>query len=574
MVFGPNILSRGYWPWISAKVHGCWLRLSGWLWAGLLLGALLPGPGASQVRYWIFLRDKPEALSFRPSDSWLSPEAWMRRLQVGSYPLWSEEDAPLSPHYLQALAALGIRPVVQSRWFNAVSAALTDEQRAAVERLPFVEAVRPVARIAPPDPLEYRPLAPPPPVAFGLEYGPSRAQLALCGVPRLHELGLSGRGVRIGFLDAGFALEGHPAFRALLAEGRLKGQRDFVEGDEDVSNTPTHGTAVVSIAVGFDPGRLIGPAYGAEIVLARTEDVTSETLQEEDFWVAGLEWLEAQGVRLVNSSLGYTTFDGGIGDHTYRDLDGRSTLVTRAANRAAARSVLVINAAGNEGARSWRYVVAPADGDSVLAVGAVQANGLLASFSSRGPTYDGRIKPDVCAMGVGVVLATPNGGYAQGSGTSFAAPIVTGLLALVLERFPTLRPGDLLKLARRSGTRAQEPDNDYGYGVLDGVRLLDQARAFVALPGEGQGPLGKPYPHPFREGVWVPVAVSGPLRAEVFSPLGQRIRILEALGLGSGALLYWDGRTESGMPASAGVYVLRLQFEGRLFCSTLVKIGS
>ncbi|MCS7083069.1 MAG: S8 family serine peptidase [Rhodothermia bacterium] len=554
-----------------------------WGFWSLLAVLWVAQPLWGQTRYWIFFQDKPETLSGSASADlrWLTPEALARRLQAGEGPLWSEEDLPVSSQYVRALQAIGVEPVAQSRWFNAVSAVLSEAQRAQVERLPFVRAVRPVARFVRPDPVELRPLpeeALPKGLsrgATGLDYGPSWAQLALSNVFRLHAQGLSGRGVRIGFLDAGFEVRTSPAFRALLAEGRLKGARDFVEGDADVSNTPSHGTAVLSVAVGYHPGRLIGPAYGAEVLLARTEDVSSETRQEEDFWVAGLEWLEAQGARLVNSSLGYTTFDGGIGDYSYTHMDGRTTLVTRAAQRAASRGVLVINAAGNEGARPWRYIVAPADGDSVIAVGAVRADSSLAPFSSRGPTYDGRIKPDVCALGVGVVLATPSGGYAQGSGTSFAAPIVTGILALLLERSPGLRPRELIALVRRSAHLADRPNNDYGYGILDAARLLAQATALSAeAPLEPEEELGAPYPHPFQRGVWIPLRSAGSVRAEVFSLTGERLRRLEQpTALGSEAALYWDGRAADGRPVAPGLYLLRVSIDGRVSWRKLLKAG-
>jgi len=316
-----------------------------------------------------------------------------------------------------------------------------------------------------------------------LDYGFSYQQNALIRVPEVHNLGIDGTGVRIGMLDTGFRYQLNEAFRRL----RVVAEFDFINGDsvtsnqegQDAANQDLHGTETLSVIGGFCPGRLIGPAFGAEYVLAKTEYVPTETPVEEDFWVAGIEWLEAKGVDVVSSSLGYLDW------YSYQDMDGNTAVTTRAADIAVSKGVVVVNSAGNEGNSSWHYIIAPADGDSVIAVGAVDGNGVLASFSSRGPTADGRIKPDVVAMGAGVYMAGPVHAtdFRVGSGTSFSCPLVAGVAALILAAHPHLTPMQVAEALRQTADRARNPGNDYGWGLIDAWKaLLYHGPAFTPQP--------------------------------------------------------------------------------------------
>jgi len=393
-------------------------------------------------------------------------------------------DVQVDPRHLAELRRAGIRPLSESRWLNAVSAELTREQVALLRSAPYVRAVRPVARarLVPPHVLDA------PPGRFGwvsesgLDYGLSSNQNLLINVPAVHELGLHGEGVVIGMLDTGFRFRQHEAF----AEIRVIAERDFIHGDDSTENEPdkgdvpsqdSHGTETLAVAGGYRPGKLVGPAFRATFVLAKTEWVPDETHVEEDNWVAGLEWLESMGADVVSSSLGYFSGFSDGNDYSFGDLDGRTAITSRAAEMAAARGVVIVNSAGNSGAPLVPGVGTlgtPADSAFVVAVGALFPSGTLASFSSRGPTADGRIKPDVMAQGAAVATVGPSSRdvYLYLNGTSFSCPQVAAVAALVLQAHPRLSPDAVLEALRATADRAASPDNDFGWGTVDALSAV------------------------------------------------------------------------------------------------------
>jgi subtilisin family serine protease len=492
------------------------------------LALLLAGPGAlaqpdaAPVKYWVFFADK------LAGDGWgedramapavVTPRALERRRLRSSPARPSRLDLPVAAPSVERLRAIGIEPVVTSRWFNAVSARLTAEQADAVRALSFVRDVRPVGRLAP------RRAAPASPVV--IDYGPSQLQLDVINARAAIEAGYDGSGVVVGFLDTTFDF-GHPAF----ATTEVLGQEDFT-GQPQGS---THGLAVASVAVGFDEGALVGPGFGAAVLAATTEYAPTETHQEEDFFVAGMEWLEAGGADVVNVSLGYSTFDAGEGDYTYDDMDGNTTLVTQAADIAASLGLVVVTSAGNEGDDDWFYVTAPADADSVIAVGAIRADSTRSPFSSHGPTADGRTKPDVVALGSGVVIARADGGYGSGSGTSFSAPAVSGVVAQILQANPALDPIAVRDVLRATASQADGPDNDLGWGVVDAATAVQQA---LALAADGPAPA----PETAAEAFLYPTVVlrdrraltmelrgiggAGPVALRLYDVLGRRVAVL------------------------------------------------
>lgn len=280
-------------------------------------------------------------------------------------------------------------------------------------------------------------------------------------------------------LDTGFR-KSHQAFR----NARLLAEWDFVNGDGDVQQdlsdpndySDAHGTGTWSVLGGFSPGQLFGPAYGADFLLAKTETTSFERPIEEDYWVAGIEWAESLGAEVISSSLGYTDW------YTFADMDGRTAVTTRAADRAVSLGVVVVNAAGNERDEPWGHIIAPADGFGVVAVGAVNAGGRIAPFSSPGPTFDGRTKPEVCALGVDDWMAA-NGAdgsdtYGRASGTSFATPLVAGAVALILEAHRDWTPRRVRSALLGTAERNLRPDNNYGWGIIDATSaaLVDSSR--------------------------------------------------------------------------------------------------
>lgn len=441
----------------------------------LLLGAM----GFSSPKYWIFFTDKGplSAHACAPQELGISEKSLaIRKKTRPENQLIDATDLPLYSQYLLQLNQMGVRIFVQSRWLNAVSAEFSDSLKGRIQNLPFVRKIQRVGgwKIEKPLALEI-------PLQKSLhsyqwEYGPSEAQNAMIRVPEVHDLGFSGKGIRIGMLDTGFNRQ-HRVFSDL----DVIAEYDFYDQDTSTANGPNddpyqdhHGTMTLSVIGGFLQGALIGPAFGASYALAKTEWLPSESRVEEDKWVAGLEWLvDSIGVDIVSSSLGYNTFDNGEG-YTYADLDGNTCVTTIAADIAVGKGVVVVNSAGNEGNNKWQYILSPADGDSVLAVGAVTPEGRRAGFSSIGPTFDGRIKPDVVAMGVGVYCASASDPdtYWFVSGTSFSCPLVAGVCTLVLEAHPELPPMEVVRAIKETASQATHPDNALGWGIVNAYEAV------------------------------------------------------------------------------------------------------
>lgn len=470
-------------------------------WLLFLVFFLLPGgslPSQTQ-RFWIFLKDKgPDASTFIARNHSLTYEdisflsltdrAIARRSKM--HPdggVIDAADVPLHGPYLTVLRQMGIHTNRISKWLNAVSAELSAKQVDEARQLPFVHEVKPVAVFVRKQPVVEKATSHPPAQETAnhlLDYGPSLTQLELIRIPELHDVGITGSGVLIGMLDTGFRWKVHEALTSInvIAEYDFI-NRDSVTADEIPEDSPGqdgHGTGTLSLVGAFKEGQLIGGAFGADFLLGKTEYDPTETKIEEDNWVAGIEWMESQGVDVVNSSLGYWDFDpGGPGgpDYTFSDLDGQTAVTTQAANIAASKGVVIVVSAGNNNGNSyWPWINTPADAFGALAVGAVSASGAIAWFSSRGPTADGRIKPDVVAMGVGTRAAsfvkdssTYTGGF---TGTSASAPLATCSAALLLSVRPELAPPQVFDALRNTADRAANPDNSYGWGLVDVVYAL------------------------------------------------------------------------------------------------------
>lgn len=435
---------------------------------------------------WVYFADKGPAPAVSPAPA-LSRKAALRRTRRGTVSSGRAfEDQPLAPGYVTRVSAVATRVRQASRWLNAMSVEATPAQIETLAALPFVSRVdivrrarrnvEPVESLAPSGRVASRPLdaaedAP-------LDYGTGLDQVRQIRVPELHARGLHGEGVMVAVFDSGFPNLTHEVFAAMT----IAAERDFVHGTDSVrESTDAHGTNTLSTVGGFAPGQLIGPAYAATFLLAVTEDVDSETPIEEDHWAAAAEWAEALGADVISSSLGYTTFDLPYTSYSDRDMDGQTAVTTRAAALAAERGVVVVNSAGNEGFEGERNtLVAPADGLRVLTAGAVTRTGTRAAFSSVGPTSDGRLKPDVAAMGVNVKVARQfENIYGVASGTSFSCPLTSGVVALVLQAHPDYTVDQVLEAVRTTASQASAPDRLLGWGILDAVAAVD---AVLATP--------------------------------------------------------------------------------------------
>jgi len=447
------------------------------------LSAQEPAPG----KYWVFFKDKQvQSLTkstelFEIAKSKISPRALKRRAKVRKGEnLIDNRDLPVSRDYLNKLKGLGYKPAVITNWLNGASFLLAPSDIEKLRKLPFVKEIRPVGRAAKkptPQDLKSLPIKLEKSANHNFDYGFSFTQNELINVPKVHDLGITGKGVWIGMLDTGFKHTDHEAFENLnvIAEFDFINNDDVAENEEnqDVPGQHNHGTQTLSTVGGFREGKLIGSAFGASFLLAKTEILQNEIPAEEDNWVAGIEWLENQGVDIVSSSLGYLNFPN-QSFYSPADMDGNTAVTTKAADIAVNRGVVVVNSAGNEGNNSWRIIIAPADGDSVIAVGAVNSDSTLSGFSSVGPSADGRTKPDVVAMGSNVRVALPStdiltSQYSFSDGTSFSCPLTAGVAALVLSAHPDLTPLEVRDALRMTADRAANPDNAYNAVMFHGM---------------------------------------------------------------------------------------------------------
>ena len=422
------------------------------------------GKRGNEYRVWIYFTDKDGSEPVT-----VSPKAIERRNKndISTNHLWY--DLQVSPIYKNVIASLGLTIKNESRWLNAISVICSKADLDRISELPFVDKIEPVlmqkkSLIQNSDIVE---------LSRTLDYGGSQVQMEQINCIAAHDLGYFGQGIRILYLDTGFELN-HEVFDSL----NVVAQYDFINNDENTANENDqeiedgqdhHGTLCLSVVAGYEPGYLIGPAFKSEYLLAKTEIVADEIEQEEDNYVAGLEWGEQNGADIACSSLGYLDW------YTYENLDGNTAVTTIGVDIAASLGVLTVTSAGNEGNDDWYYIITPADADSVLSVGAVNSSGDIAYFSSHGPTYDGRIKPEVCAMGLYTYCISPNttSEYSSASGTSLSAPLAAGAAAVVLSANLNLSAMELREALMMTASMADSPNNDYGWGIVNTLAAIN-----------------------------------------------------------------------------------------------------
>ena len=551
-------------------------------------------PHREPIPAWVFFTDKgthERQKAFIPRTV-VTERSLQRRLKVRTADdVVDETDLPVEERYVQAVAALGVHIRQRTKWFNGVSVSATRTQLEHLAALPFVRRIERVARFrrntsekfAATAASSTSPLSSLSRTTHGFDYGPSLAQLEQLKVPALHEMGNYGQGVIVGVFDNGFRLLNHEAFDTLRT--RIIATYDFVDHKVSVvPNNPStgfgaHGVITLSALGGFKPGQLIGPAFDAQFILARTENDSSETPLEEDNWVAAIEWADSLGVDVTSTSLGYLTYDAPYPSWTWQDMDGNTTVITRAADMAVARGIVVCNSAGNNGFNSSHNTLnAPADGRRVLAIGAVANSGQRASFSSVGPTVDGRIKPDLMAQGVSVRCAhwdNPTE-YTYSGGTSLSCPLAAGVVALLLHAKPSATPQEIADVLKQTASRAPAPDNLYGWGIIDALSAVTALRGGLEVPTEFA--LLQNSPNPFVIGrdattrIVFTVAEPAHVRITVFDLLGRAVRtVVDETFPRSKHTAEWTGTDAGGKVLASGVYFARMiatASSGRTFWQT------
>ena len=497
--------------------------------------------------YWVQFTDKENSpYSIDNPEAYLSPRALQRRANLGIG--IDEYDIPVNPQYLQGAQLLN-----PSKWLNGVSVYVTDPAVIeAINALGFVEVVRNCPNDLKAQENKERWMAN---EMMPIEatrwtrgyYGGAETQVKQLKVNRLHDQGFDGTGIVIAVLDGGFiGTENHSCFDNMREEGRLLGIRDFVYGSNSVYSQSTHGTSCLSTMAAYVPNTMVGTAPKASYYLLHTEDVPNENIVEEYNWVSGAEYADSLGVDVCTTSLGYIDFDDPQWDHPFEHYDGHTAPMSIGAEIAASRGMICMNSAGNEG-DGYCTLGIPADAEHILSVGSVKSNGNRSDFSSVGPTCDGRIKPDVMAMGEGTYVASGDGewSYYNGNGTSFAAPVLAGAVACLRQARPYASVQEICDVVRACGNRADNPDNKYGYGIPDFSRALELLHVEEAPVQNNK--LITVYPNPTQGEMHVVLNEGPKAELTVFDFMGRQLYTYTFNGLNHTTLETYLNTLDSGI---------------------------
>ncbi len=443
----------------------------------LLLSSFFAYAGESDtLKFWVSFKDKNNSpYSIQQPEAYLSKKAIKRRKTFNIK--ITVQDFPVNPAYIKKIENTGVKVLNRSRWLNGVSVLVGDKKKIKkILKLPFVKGIKEVGVFSKKDNtkldylLEFF-------MGLGSEgadtakgnaqyYGRGLNQIQMLNGVAMHKKGLTGKGVVIAVLDGGFMnVHKLKTFQHLYQNNQILGSWDFVQLDSNVYDNNSHGMNVLSCMAAKTPYTMVGTAPDAQYWLLRTEDANTEYLIEEYNWACGAEFADSAGVDIINSSLGYTTFDDKSMNHTYKDLDGKKSVCTQAATIAAQKGIIICNAAGNEGDDDWRYLGAPADALGIITVGGVNPDSTHAEFSSYGPTADGRIKPTLSAQAVKAIVASVSEGFYGAQGTSFASPILCGMVACLRQANPTKSVEEMIHAMQFSATQYHNPDTILGSGI-------------------------------------------------------------------------------------------------------------
>lgn len=435
--------------------------------AALAILLSLPIGAQNTYKYRISLKDKAATTySLDKPEQYLSAKALERRAKQGLKV--DSTDLPVCKNYVDAIRDKGVSVVTTGKWNNTVTVQCEDTTLIdGIVSLPFVVQTEKVWTS--PDSIPARNKKRLKEITNKLTstddfYGAARRQIAIHKGDSLHAAGFRGEGMTIAVIDGGFYnVDGMKALKNV----NILGTKDFVNPNSDIYEENTHGMMVLSCMATNQPYVMVGTAPAASYWLLRSEDVDTESLVEQDYWASAIEFADSVGVDVINTSLGYREFDDKSKNYQYRNLDGKFALMSRSAGMAADKGMVVVCSAGNEGVKPWKKITPPADAFNVITVAAIDSSLMNAPFSSVGNTADGRVKPDVAAMGLRSVVMGADGTVSHANGTSFASPTMCGLVACLWQACPNLTAKQLIELVRKSGDRVDYPDNIFGYGIPD-----------------------------------------------------------------------------------------------------------
>jgi serine protease AprX len=525
------------------------------------------GQVAGQVnRYMVFFGDKSgSSYTVDQPGEFLSQRAIDRRQKQSIEVV--EQDLPVVETYVASVKTAGASVLYRTKWMNGVLVECDHSLVSSIEALPFVTSVEYVAPGSRPSPSGKKRAG----LAGNTTSGTAEAtdaQLSMLGIDEMHGMGYRGEGILIAVCDAGFlGADVVTPFQHIFQDGRYDPvtSYDFVHGGHEVFKHDDHGTRAFSILGAFQDGSFIGGAYHADYVLFVTEDVPTEYRVEEFNWLFAAERADSAGVNIISVSLGYNTFDDPLMDYSKMQMDGETAIITQAAEWAAAKGMAVVVSAGNEGNNSWGIITAPADGRNVYAVGAVTGAGERSVSSSTGPSSDGRIKPDVMALGTGVSVVRANGSVSTSSGTSFSAPLVASLIAGVWQMLPDLSVKQVLDTIRNTASRANSPDNFMGYGIPNFLSVLQITSAETS---GATARLVDVFPNPFSDQFIVRAVhpyTADQVHAEVLDVRGSRVDARYRKDNSHELVIDLSGN-------QPGVYVLQVRVNNRISTHKLLKV--
>lgn len=525
----------------------------------LLLACLSVGALAAQAQnqYLITFKDKgPEAAYFRNHPEKILSEKSLARRQKNGV-LLKEEDLPVSQTYLKKLKQNGIEIKQKSKWLNAVYVESSLSETALKQQFPAIRTAKAFAS----EPGKLAPTKFPAEVQnqnnSRLSYGAAGQQIEQLNLDCMHDKGFQGKGVLVAIFDTGFpGINTLAAYDSLRQQNRILTTRNFVSKNTTVYGTHDHGAMVFSTMAANVPGTFVGAAARATYALAITEYLPTETHQEELNWAAAAEWADSLGADIIQSSLSYRYFDTGQGDYTDADLDGNTAIITKAADKAAHKGILVVNSAGNNGTFTSPLspkISPPSDADSVLCVGSVTSTNQYSNFSSRGPTADNRIKPDVVAMGSGANMITPGGMVGITNGTSLSTPLISSLAACLMQANPTATNMEIYHAIKRSADKFSNPNNQFGWGLPDACKADSLLKTVMGRPEKLPQQIVKVYPTIFQNKLTIEAPVNLPLsEIALYSLTGQQLSTQQNSFPGKYYL-----QVENGLPS--GLYLLRVQ---------------
>lgn len=525
---------------------------------------------SAQNKYFIEFTDKDETpFSIDNPYEFLTARSIERRVKQNI--AITNNDLPVNPEFIETLKTNGAKILYTLNWLNGAVAEIDNQSiLSAVASLPFVSQTIEIYNSAASKSLlpEFDILLAAPKKQKNdnyYQYGASAHQIEMLNGNILHNNGYRGQGMLVAVLDAGFSnANSISSLSHLWTNERIVLTRDIVNPQSNIYEEHSHGTTVLTVMASYLPGELVGTAPEASYALIRCEDADSEQLIEEYNWIYAAQIADSIGADVINSSLGYYEFDDAEQNHTYANMDGITTPIAIGANHAASKGMLIVNSVGNEGQSSWGKLITPSDSPNVLAVGAVDSNGDIAFFSSLGPSSDGRIKPDVVALGYGTAVQSATGQIGTSNGTSLSAPIISGLSACLWQAKPNETARDILDLILLSSSNFTTPNFELGYGIpnfasaINSVDKLFDENKLSIFPNPNNG----------RFSVWLPQNKTSTYSILVTSAHGAEV-MRETFETNSSIYSFSIPSTES-----SGLYIVNLMVGSKNYLGKIIKINS